>query len=254
MYVMAAVAGVDFGTLSVRVSIVDSEMGRIGSSTAEYPLHRKKGDPDHATQKHEDHLEALVRAMRGALAEAGIPGEDIVAIAVDTTGSSVVPVDDRMQPLDDYYLWCDHRATAEAEQITKTAKAAKLPAIDWCGGSYSCEWGFAKLLHWLRHNSDKRSRMASAFEHCDVMGAVLCGITEPSKAPRSVCAMGHKWMYNEELGGLPPETFLASVDPLLRKVREKLDGTYTTSDHIAGLLGPEWARKLGLREGIPVPA
>ena len=95
--------------------------------------------------------------------------------------------------------------------------------------------------------------MASAFEHCDVMAAVLCGINDPSNAPRSTCAMGHKWMYNEQLGGLPPETFLASVDPLLRGVRAKLDGHYSTSERIAGRLSTEWAGKLGLREGIPVP-
>src|SRR5688572_7086731 len=120
---MAVVAGVDFGTLSVRVSIVDSEKGRIGSSTAGYPLHRKKDDPDHATQKHEDHVDALIRATRDALANAHVSGEDIAAIAVDTTGSSVVPVDDRMQPLDEYYLWCDHRAKSEAAHITEAARA-----------------------------------------------------------------------------------------------------------------------------------
>ena len=111
----------------------------------------------------QDHLEALVRATRGALAEADVPGGDIAAIAVDTTGSSIVPVDDQMQPLDDYYLWCDHRAKAEAEQITEAARASKLPAIDWCGGAYSCEWGFAKLLHWLRHNPDKRAADGISF-------------------------------------------------------------------------------------------
>jgi L-ribulokinase len=250
---MAIVAGVDFGTLSVRVSIVDSEKGKIGSSAAEYPLHRKKEDPDHATQRHQDHLAGLVKAMRGALQEAGVNGKDVAAIAVDTTGSSVVPVDAEMQPLDDYYLWCDHRAKSEAAEITAVARRSKLPAIDWCGGVYSSEWGFAKLLHWLRHNPEKRERMASVFEHCDLTAAVLCGIANPSQAPRSVCAMGHKWMYNEQLGGLPPDAFLSTVDPLLAGVRAKLAGNYATSDQLAGTLSPEWAAKLGLREGIPVP-
>lgn len=65
--------------------------------------------------------------------------------------------------------------------------------------------------------------------------------------------MGHKWMWNESLGGLPPESFLASVDPLLAGVRAKLRGRYATSDQIAGRLTPEWAAKLGLRAGIAVP-
>jgi L-ribulokinase len=89
---MAVVAGVDFGTLSVRVSIVDSERGSLGSGVAEYPLHRKREDPDYATQSHADHMRALVEAMARALENAGVPGERIEAIALDTTGSSVVPV------------------------------------------------------------------------------------------------------------------------------------------------------------------
>src|SRR5690242_11203498 len=95
--------------------------------------------------------------------------------------------------------------------------------------------------------------MATALEHCDMVAAVLCGITDPGEAPRSVCAMGHKWMWNQELGGLPPEEFLAKVDPLLAGVRGKLQGRYATSDQIAGHLTAEWAAKLGLKTGIPIP-
>ena len=72
---MAIVAGVDFGTLSVRVSIVDSANGRLGSATAEYPLTRKRDDPDHATQSHADQLRALTEAMRKALDAAGVSGD-----------------------------------------------------------------------------------------------------------------------------------------------------------------------------------
>jgi len=251
---MAVVAGVDFGTLSVRVSLVDSERGRIGSGVAEYPLHRRADDPDHATQSHADHMNALTLAMRQALADAKTDGSAIKAIALDTTGSSVVPVDEKLQPLDDYYLWCDHRAWREAALITETAHRVKLPNIDWCGGVYSSEWGFSKLLHWLRNNPGKRDRMATALEHCDMVAAVLCGVSDPAEVPRSICAMGHKWMWNRELGGLPPESFLIEVDPILKGVRDKIAaGRYATSDQIAGGLCAEWAEKLGLREGIPIP-
>jgi L-ribulokinase len=250
---MPIVAGVDFGTLSVRVSIVDSERGRLGSATAEYPMLRRREDPDHATQKHADHLEALVAATAQALGNAGVDGSVVAAMALDTTGSTIVPVDEHMSPLDDYYLWCDHRAKSEAALITETARREKLAAIDWYGGVYSSEWGIAKLLHWLRHNPEKRGRMASALEHCDMIAAVLCGVTDLAAVPRSVCAMGHKWMWNESLGGLPPEVFLAGVDPLLSGVRDRLGGRYATSDVTAGTLSPEWAGRLRLKAGIPVP-
>jgi L-ribulokinase len=247
------VAGVDFGTLSVRVSILDSERGRLSTAVAEYPLHRRREDPDHATQAHADHLRALASATRSAVNAAAIKGEQIEAIALDTTGSSVVPVDAQMQPLNDYYLWCDHRAKSEAQEITELAQQEGLEAIDWCGGVYSHEWGFAKLLHWLRHNPGKRDQFASAFEHCDMIAATLCGVTDPKLAKRSVCAMGHKWMWNPKWDGLPSQSFLSKVDPLFDGIREKLAGDYLTSDHLAGHLSPHWAMELGLRAGIPVP-
>jgi L-ribulokinase len=162
-------------------------------------------------------------------------------------------VGERLEPLDDYYLWCDHRAWREAAQITRAAHEAGLEALRWCGGTYSSEWGFAKLWHWLRHHPAKLSQFVTALEHCDLVTAVLCGITEPAEVPRSVCAMGHKWLWNEALGGLPGEAFFAALDPVLAGVRGRLAGRYAKSDQIAGTLCPEWAEKLGLRPGIPVP-
>ena len=232
---------------------VDSERGLIESAIAEYPLHRKREDPEYATQSHDDHMRALAVAMREALKRTGIAGDQVQAIALDTTGSSVIPVGKNLQPLGEYYLWCDHRAKGEAAEITEAAQREGLEAIKWCGGVYSSEWGFSKLLHWLRHNPDERSEFASAFEHCDMVAATLCGITDPTKVKRSVCAMGHKWLWNRQLGGLPPESFLVKVDPRLRGVRAKLDGEYATSDQIAGTLSVFWAEKLGLKAGIPIP-
>src|ERR1043166_3891943 len=250
---MSVVAGVDFGTLSVRVSIVDSDRGMLGSAVAEYPLHRKREDPEYATQSHDDQMNALVAAMHQAVKDAGIAGSQVGAIALDTTGSSVIPVGKDLKPLGEYYLWCDHRAKNEAAEITAAAHREQLRAIEWCGGVYSSEWGFAKLLHWLRHNPDKRERFVTAFEHCDFVAAVLSGVTDHREAARSVCAMGHKWLWSESLGGFPSEEFLRGVDPLLAGVRDKLQGRYLTSDHIAGHLDSEWAKKLGLSPGIPIP-
>jgi L-ribulokinase len=250
---MTIVAGVDFGTLSVRVTLVDSQKGPIGTASAPYPLHRRREDPNFATQSHVDQMMALAAATREALRVTGIDGQTVAAIALDTTGSSVIPVGEGLEPLDDYYLWCDHRAFAEAEEITVKAHAMGLEAIEWCGGVYSHEWGFAKLLHWLRHNPGKRELLVTALEHCDMVAATLAGITDPSQVKRSVCAMGHKWMWNPKWGGLPAEEFLVAVDPLLAGIRAKLGGEYLTSDHLAGRLSARWAAELGLKESIPIP-
>ena len=250
---MSIVAGIDFGTLSVRVSVVDGERGTLGSGTSSYPLHRLAGDPDHASQSHADHMNALVDATGRALASAGVDGRQVESIAVAATGSSVVPVGDGLEPLGDYYLWCDHRAWREATRITEVARENGLEAIRWCGGTYQSEWGFAKLLHWLRANPDSRPRFVTALEHCDMATATLCGIDDPHEVPRSACAMGHKWMWVESLGGLPGDDFLSAVDPLLAGVRDRIGGNFARSDHLAGTLCGTWAGRLGLRAGIPIP-
>ena len=250
---MAVVAGVDFGTLSVRVTLVDSQKGPIGTASASYPLHRRREDPNYATQSHAHQMAALAAATRDALRATGVNAAEVAAIALDTTGSSVIPVGEGLAPLDEYYLWCDHRAFAEAEEITRKAHQLGFEGIEWCGGVYSHEWGFAKLLHWLRSNPKQRERFVTALEHCDMVAATLSGVTQVSALKRSVCAMGHKWMWNPKWGGLPPEEFLVAVDPLLAGVRAKLGGEYLTSDRIAGHLSAKWAAELGLRAGIPIP-
>ena len=183
---MSIVAGVDFGTLSVRVSIFDSARGRLGAGVAEYPLHRRAGDPDHATQSHYDHMDALAAAMRLALESSGVAGSSINALALDTTGSSVIPVDSNIEPLDEYFLWCDHRSAREAAEITSVAHEMNLEAIGWCGGTYSSEWGWSKLLYWLRHNPEKRASFVTALEHCDMVAATLCGIKTVAESPASM--------------------------------------------------------------------
>jgi L-ribulokinase len=249
---MPIVVGVDFGTLSVRVSIFDSKEGFLGSGVAEYPLRRRKEDPDFATQKHSDHVDGFVQAIGNALEATGVRGDRIEAIAAAATGSTIVPVGAGLEPLDDYYMWCDHRAWREAALITETAHRMNLEAIEWCGGVYPPEGGFSKLLHWLRNNPERRHRLVTVLEHADMFPAMLCGIRDVDKLPRSIGVSGPKWMWNRALGGLPPRDYLTAVDPLFEGVLDKLKGRYAKSGEIAGRLTRDWAVRLGLREGIPI--
>lgn len=250
---MTLVAGVDFGTQSVRFSVFDSERGRLGSGVGKYPVLRRADDPNYAAQRHADHFTALEAAAAEAIAAARIDGRQIAALGIDTTGSTIVPVDERLQPLDDYYLWCDHRGWREAAAITEAARTENIAALNWCGGVYSSEFGWSKLWHWLRHNPNKHHEFATAVEHCDLITAVLCGIDSVETLPRSVCAMGHKWLWNESLGGFPPEGFFAGLDPLLGEARQRMAGKFARSNAIAGTLSPKWAARLGLQAGIPLP-
>src|ERR1700692_2203889 len=110
---MSIVAGIDFGTASVRVSLIDSVRGRLGTGAMACPVLRRAGDAHFATQCHEDHCRVLTAAFEMAIADAGVPGHAVTALAVATTGSTVIPLDEHLRPLDDYALWCDHRAWRE---------------------------------------------------------------------------------------------------------------------------------------------
>jgi len=132
------------------------------------------------------------------------------------------------------------------------AQRMNLEAIQWCGGVYPSEGGFSKLLHWLRHHPERRHKLVTVLEHADMFPAMLCGIEDIGRLPRSIGVAGAKWMWNRALGGLPPQDYLTAVDPLFEGVRDKLQGRYAKSNEIAGRLTLEWAGRIGLREGTPV--
>ena len=251
---MSIVAGVDFGTLSVRVSIVDSERGRLGSGVGEYPLHRRRDDPDYATQSHADHMRALAEAVAQALAAASVPGNAVEALAIDTTGSSVIPVDENLQPIDDYYLWCDHRAWREAAQITETAHRAHLDAIDWCGGVYSSEWGFSKLLHWLRHNPEKRARVrhrAGALRHG---GGDAVRHSRSAPGPAQHLRHGPQVDVERSAGRLAAGRVPGGRRSAAGgRARADSAGATPPPTRSPAISRAEWADALGLRAGIPIP-
>ena len=117
---MTVVAGVDFGTLSVRVRSWTANAGcsRPQSRNIRCIASEKTRIRDPIARRPHG---ALAAATREAVKNAGVRGDQVEAIAVDTTGSSVIPVGKDLQPLGEYYLWCDHRAKGEAAEITEAA-------------------------------------------------------------------------------------------------------------------------------------
>ncbi len=265
--------GLDFGTNSVRAVIVDAESGEeIGSGVRNYP-HGEDGiilrdDRPHLARQHPaDYLEGMEYAVKAALEEAGksavFSPEAVVGIGVDTTGSTPMPVDSGGRPLaftDKYrdepdamaWLWKDHTSHAEAEQITEAARRLRPGFLAKCGGVYSSEWFWSKVLHCLRISPQVYSDAYSWVEICDWIPAVLTATAAPAVIKRGVCAAGHKAMYNPGWGGYPDEEFLASVDPGLVRVRRTPPEKASDISVSAGSLIPEWAKRLGLTPGIQV--
>jgi L-ribulokinase len=265
--------GVDFGTNSVRALIVRcSDGAEYGSQVVDYPsgaqgvlLDRKDGLL--ARQRPADYLFGLEQSIRGALVEASrkpdFDRSKVVGIGVDSTGSSPIPVDDRNQPLasspkrsDDLnaqcWLWKDHTSWREAARITELCADLRPQYIAKCGGVYSSEWFWAKLWHCLNVAPDTFGAAFSWVELADWIPSVLAGVADPRLVKRGVCAAGHKALYSDEWGGLPDKEFLASLDPRLAELRDRLYEKAYDASEPAGSLCSDWATKLGLRPDIPI--
>ena len=266
--------GLDYGTNSCRSLLVDLETGEeLGSTVFNYPsgemgILTDPRDPNVARQNPQDYLDGMVAIITGALEQAKkadreFDPERVVGIGIDTTGSTLIPVNADGTPLgllEEHksdlhamvWLWKDHTAHEEAAEITVLAAREHPEYLAKCGGTYSSEWFWSKVLRMKRVAPRVFSKAHSFVEHCDWIPAVLTGNTDPGRVARSVCAAGHKAMFNTAWGGLPAKNFLTKLDPDLGALRDRLYSRALSSDQLAGRLSPNWAKKLGLKAGIAI--
>jgi len=271
---MSYTIGLDYGTNSVRCLIVDTHDGaELATSVYHYPTGQAgiiidPSDHNVARQNPADYIEGLEVTVKEAIAaaqkaDADFDASNVIGIGVDTTGSTPLPVDKDGTPLgllDAFkdnpnamaWLWKDHTGYAEASEITELAAAVHPEYLAKCGGTYSSEWFFSKVLRCLRIDAAVFDAAYTWVEHTDYMTAILTGTTRPEDIKRCRCAAGHKAMFNDAWGGYPAKDFLAKLDPKLGELRQTLSDQTYAIDTAAGNLTSQWADKLGLKEGIPV--
>ena len=265
--------GLDYGTNSVRALLVDTADGReVGTAVWNY-AHGTEGvilsrDPNLARQHPADYVAGAEITIKQALAAVkksvrGFRADQVMGIGVDTTGSTPLPVDAHGRPLafDKRFakdlaamawLWKDHTGVAEAAEITALAKKIRPQFLAKCGGTYSSEWFFSKILHCLRTAPEVFNAAHTWIELADYVPAALTGTEAPAKLTAGICAAGHKAMFNEVWGGYPDPEFLSQLDPKLGTLRAHLCPHVRAVDRSVGGLTPAWAKKTGLRTGIPV--
>ncbi|MFA7493185.1 MAG: ribulokinase, partial [Proteiniphilum sp.] len=215
-------------------------------------------------QHPQDYIDSLEEVLHRLLAQL-LPEEvkNIVALGIDTTGSTPCLTDQDGTPLallpgyeEDpdamFILWKDHTSIREADEINTLARKWKIDYTSRSGGIYSSEWFWAKALHVLRANEKVREKAYSIIEHCDWMPALLTGNLRSEQVKRSRCAAGHKGMWANEWGGYPSQEFFSALDPLFDRFVDRLGETTYTSNVSAGKLTEEWSLRLGLPQGIEV--
>ncbi|MEI9908659.1 MAG: ribulokinase [Bacteroidota bacterium] len=266
---LSYVIGVDYGTDSVRSVIVNTaDGGEMASSVFYYPRWRDglfcNASLNQFRQHPLDYVEGLEFTIKESLKTAGatIAGS-IKGISVDTTGSTPVAVDQSGTPLGLlpgfennpnalFVLWKDHTGTKEAAEINDHATKFPVNYLQFVGGIYSSEWFWAKLLHILRDDEAVRKACYSWVEHCDWIPYLLTGGNNVHEMKRGVCSAGHKALWAEDYGGLPPNDFFSSLDPLLDGYTSRLFTQTYTADKPAGHLSKEWAERLGLSTDVVI--
>lgn len=265
--------GLDYGTNSVRALIVDVADGsEVATHVSDYPsgdagILLDPKDPHLARQNPADYIEGFYESVSAAITAATeVPGfapENVVGIGVDTTGSTPIPVDREGTPLalqpefaDNLaahaWLWKDHTSWAEAAEITAAAGGSPDGYLNKCGGTYSSEWYWSKILHCKRTAPEVFAAAYSWVELADFVPAFITGNTDPKTLERGICAAGHKAMYHEAWGGLPNADLLDALDPELATLRDRYAPRALPADHKAGELTAEIAERVGLPAGVAV--
>jgi L-ribulokinase len=265
--------GLDYGTNSVRALIVNVANGAEVAAAVWTYSHGTQGvilsrDPNLARQHPADYVSGAEITIKQALAVAkkavkGFAPDQVIGIGVDTTGSTPLPVDKEGQPLAlskkfatnpaaMAWLWKDHTGVNEAAEITALAKKMRPQYLAKCGGTYSSEWFWSKVLKCLRVAPEVFNAAYSWIELSDFVPAALTGTEHPGKFIAGVCAAGHKAMWNAKWGGYPDEAFLSKLNPKLAQLRKRLTTRVHSIDRAVGGLTPVWAKKTGLTVGIPV--
>ncbi len=257
--------GIDYGTESGRALLVDIETG---DETATHVYEYKNGvmdqtlpdgtklGPDWALQDPNDWLETIKQTIPEVLKETGVNPDQVVGIGVDFTSCTVLPVDEKGEPLCYSYpnrphawpkLWKHHAAQPEADQLTKAIHEAGDPILERYGGKMSSEWIFPKIMQVLDEDEEMYDAASRFIEGGDWVVEQLCG-----KEARSSCMAGYKGMWDKEEGFLNTE-ILAALHPKLGSIV----GTKLTEDikplgGKAGGLTEQAAQLTGLKPGTAV--
>ena len=259
--------GIDFGTESGRVLLLDLERGdEVAAAVVAYPhgvIDRelpRTGEPlppDWALQSPDDWILVLGEGVPRVLAEAGIDPAQVVGIGVDFTSCTVLPVDGAGTPLCKFEhwrgrrhawpkLWKHHAAQPIADRLTDVAIERGEAFLSRYGGRISSEWYFPKLIEVWLEDREVYEEARAYVEATDWIVWYLTGLER-----RQACTAGYKAMWSPD-DGLPSVAYFEAAYPGFDTPAEKLGHEFAPLGTLAGTLRPEVAEQLGLPASVSV--
>jgi L-ribulokinase len=259
--------GVDFGTESGRVLVLDAGSGEeLGVSVVPYasavidrelPSTGERLPGDWALQDPDDWVKVLEDGVPAAVADAGVSADDVIGLGIDFTSCTVLPVTDDSTPLCTLTefrerrhawpkLWKHHAAQPVADRLNEVALEREEPFLERYGGRISSEWYFPKLIEVWSEDREVYDACAAFIEATDWIVWHLTG-----HEVRQSATAGYKAMWSPE-EGLPPTEYFEAAYPGFSSPEEKLGTEFVPLGTKAGTLTAERAQKLGLTEDVAV--
>ncbi len=259
--------GVDFGTESGRVLLLDLRTGEElavvevryphGVIDSTLPHNDEELPPDTALQDPGDYLEVLYQGVSDALAVGNVAPEEVIGLGIDFTSCTVLPVTADGTPLcqlDQWRarphawvkLWKHHSAQPIADRLNAIGRDRNEDFLSRYGGRLSSEWYFPKLIEIWQEDLAIFDAMSAFVEATDWVIWHLTGTLL-----RASCSAGYKacWSAKE---GLPPRAFFEAAYPGFPDPSEKLGTSFAPPGRCAGTLRPEVAARLGLNPTVAV--
>ena len=259
--------GIDFGTESGRVLVLDARSGEeLGVSVVPYPsavIDRtlpstgERLPPDWALQDPDDWVKVLQDGIPVAVADAGVQAGEVVGLGIDFTSCTVLPVTEDGTPLcrlDQFRarrhawpkLWKHHAAQPVADRLNEVALERGEPFLERYGGRISSEWYFPKLIEVWSEDREVYDTCTAFIEATDWIIWHLTG-----REVRQSATAGYKAMWSPE-DGLPPTEYFEAAYPGFSEPAEKLGTEFVPLGTKAGTLTAEQAETLGLTEAVAV--
>ena len=264
---MSCTLGLDFGTLSGRAVLVDTENGaEVASAVLDYPsgavdetlpTSGERLAPEWALQDPLDYLEVIKQTVPAVLEKSGVDSKEVVGLGIDFTSCTVLPTladGTPLRSLDQWQdnphawvkLWKHHAAQPQADKINAVAEDRGEAWLKRYGGKYSSEWFFSKALQILEEAPDVYREADRLIEAADWVVWQLTGAET-----RNACMAGYKALVQG--GEYPSRDFFAALHPdFADVVDDKMSREFSQLGEKAGGLTAEWAEATGLREGVAV--
>lgn len=258
-YTMTYSIGIDFGTGSGRAFLINTENGEIEAQyirnythgTIEGELGGEKLPQNFALQNANDYMEIIETGIPTIIEKANISVSEIVGIGIDFTSSTVIFVDEQMEPIHNragfqdnphayVKLWKHHGAQDEADLLFKTALEGENRWLGYYGFNVSSEWMIPKIMEVNNKAPEVMAVTANIMEAGDWIVNRLTG-----QNVRSNCGLGFKSFWEAETG-FHYDLFDKVDSDLSDIVRTKVDAPVVSIGDSVGTLCKEMAEKLGL--------